>query len=63
MDNKPWDPEGWDASERSYKLVVSGDTSSEEEEEEEEDVPAPRTHPQLLKYKKLVQKEAYVPEE
>jgi hypothetical protein len=64
MDNthKPWEPEGWDASERPLKLVVSGeDSSSEDEDEDEEPLMKTRTRPPP-KYKTLVVKEELLPE-
>lgn len=69
-DARPWEPEGWDATERRYKLVVSGDSSSssssdEDEDEDEDPLPSRTTSSRLPppRYKKLVKKEAYVPEE
>jgi hypothetical protein len=66
MDNthKPWEPEGWDASERPLKLVVSGESSSSEDEDEDEDeepLMKTRTRPPP-KYKTLVVKEELLPE-
>lgn len=69
-DTRPWEPEGWDATERRYKLVVSGDSSSsssssdEDEDEDEDPLPSRTTSSRPPpRYKKLVKKEAYVPEE
>ena len=68
MDNKspPWEPEGWDASERPLKFVVSGeDSSSSSEDDDDDDGNEPliktRTRPPP-KYKTLVVKEELVPE-
>lgn len=65
-ESNPWEPEGWDASERPLKLIVSGgDSSSSSDEEGEDDDDEPlmktRTRPPP-KYKTLVVKEALLPE-
>jgi hypothetical protein len=65
MDNthKPWEPQGWDASERPLKLVVSGESSSSEDDEEEDEEPLMKTRTRAPpKYKTLVVKEELLPE-
>jgi hypothetical protein len=66
MDNKspPWEPEGWDASERPLKFVVSGEdssSSSEDDDDGNEPLIKTRTRPPP-KYKTLVVKEELLPE-
>jgi hypothetical protein len=66
MDNKspPWEPEGWDASERPFKFVVSGEdssSSSEDDDDGNEPLIKTRTRPPP-KYKTLVVKEELLPE-
>lgn len=66
MDNKspPWEPEGWDASERPLKFVVSGEdssSSSEDDDDGNEPLIKTRTRPPP-KYKTLVVKEQLLPE-
>lgn len=62
---EPWNPEGWNATERRYKMLVSGDSDSSDDDDDDDDdavVTTPRTHRPPPKYKKLVQREDYVPD-
>ena len=67
----PWEPDGWDATERKYKfVVVSGESSSSSScssSDDDDDDSVPRAAPPpprrpAPKFTKLVKREVYVPE-